>query len=408
MCGKRLQIARPSPSAREIANRATHEPGQGRRAKGFGPAWLGNRFPYFPDPSPRFVPFRAEPIVLGRNPDCDVPLDGRAVSWEHAEIAVSGRTAVIRDLQSTNGVMVDGARVHEADLDEGALVRLGDFIGVVAPTPSTEDRASLAVDAAAVGMHLGPDPAGGHRAAGRRPGRVPAHRDRGRDRHRQDADRAGSSTRRSAADGPFLALDCGAVDPYETSRLLFGDASTRGALEQSIGGTVYLGSIAALDAAAGPPGRSIAEGAGADRAGRSGARSPWPPPWPMAAWRAPLYQQLDGVKMRLPPLRRRVVEIPALFRHLYRRDGRGRCPPLSTEMVERLCLYDWPCNVREMVLLLLRLISLHGDEERLRVGPPAPPHVAARPGQGPPLRSCPRLRVDAPSCSTRFEKPAGT
>ena len=61
---------------------------------------------------------------------------------------------------------------------------------------------------------------------------------------------------------------------------------------------------------------------------------------------------------------------PALFRRLFERqerDGRrGRCPLLSTDLVERLCLYDWPCNVRELVLLVERLSALHGDELRLR------------------------------------------
>jgi two-component system response regulator HydG len=85
--------------------------------------------------------------------------------------------------------------------------------------------------------------------------------------------------------------------------------------------------------------------------------------------------------LHLPPLRERLVEIPALFRHLvvlHGRPGAARAraiagPSLSTELVERLCLYDWPCNVREMVLIVQRLIALHGDEPRLRAA-----HLPAR------------------------------
>jgi transcriptional regulator of acetoin/glycerol metabolism len=86
-----------------------------------------------------------------------------------------------------------------------------------------------------------------------------------------------------------------------------------------------------------------------------------------------LYDRLDGTKVRLPPLRRRQVEIPALFRHLFALHGLGRMPLLSTELVERLCLYDWPCNVRELMLLVKRLSALHGDELRLRAA-----HLPAR------------------------------
>jgi DNA-binding NtrC family response regulator len=79
-----------------------------------------------------------------------------------------------------------------------------------------------------------------------------------------------------------------------------------------------------------------------------------------------------ALNVRLPPLRERLIEVPALFRHLllrHRPSGRGRAngtPSLSTELLERLCLYDWPCNVREMVLVVQRLIALHSDEPRLR------------------------------------------
>jgi two-component system, NtrC family, response regulator GlrR len=320
-----------------------------------------------PDPSPRFVPLGANPLVLGRNPDCDVPLDGRAVSWEHAEIAPSGRTAVIRDLQSTNGVMVDGARVHEAELDEGSLIRLGDFLGVVARIPTAAGgRESLEADAAAVGMYLGPVlEAAIEPLVVARGESLPIVIEGETGTGKTLAARLIHAQERRR--GPFVALDCGAVDPTETNRLLFGDTATRGALEQSVAGTVYLGSIAALEPSLQERlARTIAEGRWERLGLVIGSQEPLATALADGRLSGGLYKQLDGVKIRLPPLRRRVVEIPALFRHLYRRHGRGVVPPLSTEMVERLCLYDWPCNVREMVLLLLRLISLHGEEERLR------------------------------------------
>ncbi len=320
----------------------------------------------FPDESPRFVPFGARPLILGRNPDCDVPLDGKAVSWEHAEIVWSGRSAVIRDLGSTNGVMVDGAKVHEAPLEEGALIRLGDFLGVVAPTPATDSRRSLQAEAAAVGMSLGPileaalEPLVVARGESL-PIVIEGETGTGKALtarliHAQEARR-----------GPFVALDCGAVDPFEASLRLFGAAAVGGALAQSLGGTVYLGSIAALEPSLQERlAATLAEGRW-ERVGLVvGSQEPLATALADGRLVESLYRQLDGIKLRLPPLRRRTVEIPALFRHLYQRHGGANVPPPSAEMVERLCLYDWPCNVREMALLLLRLISLHGDDDRLR------------------------------------------
>jgi DNA-binding NtrC family response regulator len=90
-------------------------------------------------------------------------------------------------------------------------------------------------------------------------------------------------------------------------------------------------------------------------------------------------------RLRLPPLRERLLDIPGLFRHLIVMHGRpgvrsrgSAGPSLSTELVERLCLYDWPCNVREMVLIVQRLIALHGDEPRLRAAH-LPTRLAAEP-----------------------------
>jgi transcriptional regulator of acetoin/glycerol metabolism len=325
---------------------------------------LGIVFVY-PDASPGFVPLGSKPLVFGRNPDCDVPLDGRAVSWEHAEILPDGGSAIIRDLQSTNGVMVNGARVHEAPLDEGALIRLGDFLGVVAPPPGSDGREALAVDAATVGMYLGTT----LRAA-----LEPLVVARGESLPIVVEGETGTGKTLTARlihaherrRGPFVALDCDAVDPFEATRRLFGEARGGGALGTE-GVTVYLGNIAALEPSLQARlARTLAEGHW-ERSGLVvGSQEPLATALAEGRLVTALYDQLDGVKLRLPPLRRRVVEIPALFTHLYQRHGQAPMPPLSAEMVERLCLYDWPCNVREMVLLLLRLISLHGDEDRLR------------------------------------------
>jgi two-component system nitrogen regulation response regulator NtrX len=49
-------------------------------------------------------------------------------------------------------------------------------------------------------------------------------------------------------------------------------------------------------------------------------------------------------------------------------EGSGGHPPgVDPLLVESLCLYDWPLNVRELVTLVRRLLVLHGHERSLRL-----------------------------------------
>ncbi len=67
----------------------------------------------------------AEPIVLGRMPECSVVLSDPNVSRRHAEIRRKGSDAVVVDLGSTNGTKVNGVPVRERVLDDGDEVMVG-------------------------------------------------------------------------------------------------------------------------------------------------------------------------------------------------------------------------------------------------------------------------------------------
>lgn len=61
---------------------------------------------------------------IGRGTGVDISLDDPGVSRSHAEI-VLGSPPVIRDLGSTNGTSVDGRKIAEAPLHEGAQITVG-------------------------------------------------------------------------------------------------------------------------------------------------------------------------------------------------------------------------------------------------------------------------------------------
>jgi pSer/pThr/pTyr-binding forkhead associated (FHA) protein len=54
-----------------------------------------------------------------------ITLQDKGLSRHHATFEVHGRRVRVRDEGSTNGVFVDGQKVAEEALQEGALIRLG-------------------------------------------------------------------------------------------------------------------------------------------------------------------------------------------------------------------------------------------------------------------------------------------
>ena len=65
------------------------------------------------------------PVVIGRSKDCDIRLTDPNVSRRHAEIRPDGDGYVVVDLDSTNGIEVDGKRVKELTLSDGDRFTLG-------------------------------------------------------------------------------------------------------------------------------------------------------------------------------------------------------------------------------------------------------------------------------------------
>ncbi|MBN1261057.1 MAG: FHA domain-containing protein [Anaerolineae bacterium] len=67
-------------------------------------------------------------IMIGRDPQTDIPLDATVVSWHHARIDQTPQGHVLTDLNSTNGTFVNGQRVARAHtLQSGDVVQIGPF-----------------------------------------------------------------------------------------------------------------------------------------------------------------------------------------------------------------------------------------------------------------------------------------
>lgn len=79
-----------------------------------------------PEGRPTVVPLQTETVTLGRSPTMTVPLADVYVSDEHAQVAPDEEGWIVRDLGSTNGTYLNGAKVTQpTPIAAGDQLRLG-------------------------------------------------------------------------------------------------------------------------------------------------------------------------------------------------------------------------------------------------------------------------------------------
>jgi hypothetical protein len=66
-------------------------------------------------------------ILIGRHEECDIQLESRKVSRRHCCIAQVESHLVVRDLESTNGIRINGAQVLEGQLQDGDELTIGNL-----------------------------------------------------------------------------------------------------------------------------------------------------------------------------------------------------------------------------------------------------------------------------------------
>lgn len=81
-------------------------------------------------------------ITIGRKSTNSISLKEHGVSGTHAEVISRGGEWVLRDLGSTNGIVVDGEKVDEAVLEAGSQIRIGS-VHFIAAIGGSEGDGSL-------------------------------------------------------------------------------------------------------------------------------------------------------------------------------------------------------------------------------------------------------------------------
>lgn len=78
-------------------------------------------------------------------------------------------------------------------------------------------------------------------------------------------------------------------------------------------------------------------------------------------FRQDLFYRLNVISIMLPPLRKRLDDLPALVDHLLHRHGVAigrRHFAVSQDALDLICEYHWPGNVRELENVLIRALAL--------------------------------------------------
>jgi pSer/pThr/pTyr-binding forkhead associated (FHA) protein len=78
--------------------------------------------------APRRIPLLEDEVIIGRNEGVTLRVASSSVSRQHAVIRREGPELSITDLDSQNGVIINGTRVHSAVLCDRDQVQLGEAV----------------------------------------------------------------------------------------------------------------------------------------------------------------------------------------------------------------------------------------------------------------------------------------
>ena len=189
------------------------------------------------------------------------------------------------------------------------------------------------------------------------------------------------------AQGPFVAIGCGALPETLLEAELFGhekgaftDAKKdrRGRFELAHGGTLFLDDVDDLPLPMQVKllrvlQERVIERLGGERPVEVDFRLVAATKVPLlqrvkeGRFREDLYWRLHVVPLVLPPLRERAGDVPILVAHFLTRHGQGRAWHIARPTMEHLERHAWPGNVRELENAIVRAMALAGTSNELRV-----------------------------------------
>ena len=348
----------------------------------------------------------------------DIVLPVRGVSRSHARLVSSPEQVQVEDLESRNGVFVNGTRVQHGRLRAGDEVRFGPVTLRLEEMPAEGAELAIRVDEerAPAGLPSWDTTATGvpEAATSRRVVFPEDHVMGSSPRMRAlceqmrplvDSDlpvlvvgetgvgkehfaRAlhASSPRRN---GPFVAVNCAAIPAELLEAEMFGIAKgvatgvveRSGKLTQASGGTLFLDEIGEMPAALQPKllralQEKLVQPVGGtpvsvDVRTVAATNADLQAKLDSGSFRRDLYFRVAGFVLRVPALRERPEDIPALVEAFLRRLAKeiGRTPRgVTARALSLLREYAWPGNIRELAHEMRRVVHLCPDGQAIESG----------------------------------------
>jgi len=309
--------------------------------------------------------------TIGSGDHNDLVIGDSTVSKRHCEIIVEESGYQIRDLDSTNGTLVQGVRVSSAHLAPGAEIQIGKSRIVFCPLQDSNDI-----------------PLSSNEAFGKMLGRsIPMRRifylaetyspsdatimitgETGTGKEVLAEEIHNHSNRKNK---PFIVIDCAAISKDLMESEIFGhvkgaftgaNSDRQGAFELADGGTVFLDEIGDLLPDLQPKLLRVLEKREIRRVGSNDLRKidvriisatnrNLANEVNENRFREDLYYRLSVVHLELPPLRRRKDDIPLIVKKflttLHGDDALSQVADLDVTM-DVLKRHEWPGNVREL------------------------------------------------------------
>lgn len=313
-----------------------------------------------------------EEVIVGSGEQVDLQVADRTISARHLRVRVLDGGVQVEDLNSKNGLFIGAARVRSA-LVTGADTKLS--VGRTVVTLLRVGDVSQQYETMIPGLV-------GSSAAMRRlaesieryaplsaPVLIQGESGTGKDLV------ARALHRLAGRRGPYVPLNCGSLVESLADSELFGHcrgaftgavAPRVGAFQQAHQGTLFLDEVGELAAAVQAKLLRVIEDGEVRPVGSTSATqvqvrlisATWrslPEAAERGEFRSDLLHRLGMVVLRVPPLRQRKSDIPALCAALLKRISHDVGEKqLSRAALDELCEYNWPGNVRELRSVLYR------------------------------------------------------
>jgi DNA-binding NtrC family response regulator len=314
---------------------------------------------------------------IGADASCQLVLTDAAVSRKHVKVAIDAGRIIVSDLGSRNGTFVGEARIKEAEVGIGTVLRLGKSLIAIQPRWRIQEVAPST--ATSFGELYGESLAMREVFAilervARSNITVLVEGESGTGKELV-ARSIHTASRR--ANGPYVVFDCSSVPADLAESELFGHkkgafsgatSDRAGAFQSANGGTICLDELGELPLDLQPKLLRALENQEVRPVGEDTARKidvrviastnrDLNAEVQQGRFRADLLYRLEVVRIRMPPLRARPDDVAGLVGRILA----GQLPEgdrIEGDNLGKLTSYAWPGNVRELRNTLARAVAL--------------------------------------------------